>query len=76
MLTKTIDLKKNFPDLKGLLSIVADGTEVVFTEDNAPIARLIPISERIAGLHSGAIWISEAGRNRRRLLEQGYDHFR
>ena len=59
MLTKTIDLKKNFPDLKGLLYIVADGTEVVLTEDNAPIARLIPISERIAGLHSGAIWISE-----------------
>jgi len=34
MLTKTIDVKKKLPDLKGLLSLVADGTEVVLTEDN------------------------------------------
>ena len=53
------DVKKKLPDLKGLLSLVADGTEVVLTEDNTPIARLVPISKRIAGLHSGAIWMSE-----------------
>ena len=41
------------------LSLVADGTEVVLTEDNTPIARLVPISKRVAGLHTGAIWISE-----------------
>jgi len=59
MLTKTIDVKKKLPDLKGLLSLVAEGTEVVLTEDNTPIARLVPISKRISGLHAGAIWMSE-----------------
>lgn len=59
MFTKTIDVKKKLPDLKGLLSLVADGTEVVLTEDNTPIARLVPIPKRIAGLHPGAIWMSE-----------------
>ena len=59
MLTKTIDVKRKLPDLKGLLSLVADGTEVVLTEDNSPIARLVPISKRVAGLHTGAIWMSE-----------------
>ena len=59
MLTKTIDVKKKLPDLKGLLSLVAEGTEVVLTEGNTPIARLVPISKRVAGLHAGAIWTSE-----------------
>jgi antitoxin (DNA-binding transcriptional repressor) of toxin-antitoxin stability system len=59
MLTKTIDVKKRLPDLKGLLSLVADGTEVVLAEGNTPIARLVPITNRVAGLHAGAIWTSE-----------------
>jgi antitoxin (DNA-binding transcriptional repressor) of toxin-antitoxin stability system len=59
MLTRTIDVKKRLPDLKGLLSLVADGTEVVLTEGNTPIARLVPITKRVAGLHAGAIWTSE-----------------
>ncbi len=59
MLTKTIDVKKKLPDLKGLLSLVAEGREVVLTEDNTPIARLVPISKRIPGLHAGAISMSE-----------------
>lgn len=59
MLTRTIDVKKKPPDLKGLLSLVADGTEVILTEGNTPIARLAPIGNRVAGLHAGAIWTSE-----------------
>lgn len=59
MSTKTIDVKKKLPDLKGLLSLVADGKEVVFTEGNTPIARLVPISKRVSGLHAGAVWTSE-----------------
>jgi antitoxin (DNA-binding transcriptional repressor) of toxin-antitoxin stability system len=59
MLTRTIDVKKRLPDLKGLLSLVADGTEVVLAEGNTPIARLVPIAKRVAGLHAGAIWTSE-----------------
>lgn len=59
MLTKTIDVKKRLPELKGLLSLVANGTEVVLAEGDTPIARLVPITKRVAGLHAGAIWTSE-----------------
>jgi len=59
MLTRTIDVRKEPGDLKGLLSLVAEGTEVILTEGNAPIARLVPIGKRVAGLHSGTIWMSE-----------------
>ena len=47
MLTETIDVKKKLPDLKGLLSLVAQGRQVVLTRDNTPIARLLPIPKRI-----------------------------
>ena len=59
MLTKTIDVRKERTDLKGLLLLVADGTEVVLTEGDSPVARLLPIGRRVAGLHAGAIWTSE-----------------
>jgi antitoxin (DNA-binding transcriptional repressor) of toxin-antitoxin stability system len=59
MLTRTIDVRKEPPDLKGLLSLVADGTEVVLTEGDTPIARLVPVGKRVTGLHAGAIWTSE-----------------
>lgn len=58
-MTKTIDLNKELPDLEGLLSIVAQGTEVVLIEGDVHIGRLAPVGKRVAGLHSGAIWTSE-----------------
>jgi len=57
--TKTIDIKKKPPDIKVLLSLVSDGTEVVLTENDTPIARLVQIGKRVAGLHAGAIRMSE-----------------
>ena len=59
MLIKTVDVKKGLPELKGLLSLVASGTEVVFAEGDTPIARMVPITKRVAGLHTGSIWTSE-----------------
>lgn len=59
MLTKTIDIKKKPPDLQALLSLVADGTEIVLTENDTPIARMVQAGKRVAGLHSGAIRISD-----------------
>jgi len=59
MPTKTIDLNKEPPNLEGLLSLVAQGTEVVLTEGDIPIARLVPVGKRVAGLHAGSIWTSE-----------------
>jgi len=59
MLTRTIDVGKEPPDLQVLLSLVAQGTEVVLTKGDTPIARLVPVGKRVAGLHAGAIWTSE-----------------
>jgi len=59
MLTRTIDVRKEPPDLQGLLSLVAQGTEVVLTEGDTPIARLVPVGKRVAGLHAGAILTGE-----------------
>lgn len=59
MLTKTIDIKKNQSDLKGLLSLVSDGTEIILTDNDTPIARLVQIGKRVAGLHAGAVHMSE-----------------
>jgi antitoxin (DNA-binding transcriptional repressor) of toxin-antitoxin stability system len=55
MATKTVDIRRAKPEMKKLLSQVAAGMEIVFTEDDHPIARLVSVRQRIAGLHSGAI---------------------
>lgn len=59
MPTRTIDVRKRLPQLKGLLSLVVNGTEVVLTEGDTPIARLVPVGKRVGGLHAGSIWTSE-----------------
>jgi antitoxin (DNA-binding transcriptional repressor) of toxin-antitoxin stability system len=55
---KMIDVQEAQIRLKELLSQELRGGEFVLTEDNKPIARVIPISSRVAGLHAGAIWTS------------------
>jgi len=59
MLARTIDIRKERTDLEELLSLIAEGTEVLLTEGDTPVARLIPIEKRVAGLHAGAIWTSD-----------------
>ncbi len=60
---KTIEILEAPAYLKDLLSVVSTGTEVILTEDNTPVARLLPIDSastpRTAGLHQGTMWISE-----------------
>ncbi len=60
MPTKAIDVNKAQENLKELLSLALEGTEIILTENSEPIARLLPIikpgNSRIAGLHLGAIW--------------------
>ncbi len=63
MLTKTIDVQEAQADFQKLLSSVASGHEIILTQDNTPVARLVPVAPaptvRVAGLHAGATWISE-----------------
>ena len=70
MSNKTIDVNKVHLTLKELLSLVNADTEIIITEGNKPLARLISLGEteenttetsslRQPGLHPGTIWTSE-----------------
>jgi len=58
VLTRQIDVKEAQAQLQELLSQIASGVEWVLTDKMTPVARLVPISIRAAGLHAGAIWTS------------------
>jgi len=58
MLTKQIDVKEAQVRLQELLSQTASGVEWILTDGMTPVARLVPFSARVAGLHAGAIWTS------------------
>ena len=59
METKTIDLTLAQPSLNELLSQMATGAEIILTENNEPLVRMIPLKPtgkvRVAGLHAGAM---------------------
>lgn len=66
MLTTTIDISKTPTQLSDLLSLAQEGTEVIIAQGSTPVARLTSIAppsephkQRSAGLHPGAIWISD-----------------
>jgi antitoxin (DNA-binding transcriptional repressor) of toxin-antitoxin stability system len=63
MLAKQVDVQKT--SLKELLALVREGTEVLLTEDDTPIAKIVPVEQkqalirpRVPGLFPG-IWMSE-----------------
>jgi antitoxin (DNA-binding transcriptional repressor) of toxin-antitoxin stability system len=60
MTTKTIDVQEAEASLQELLSLVREGTEIIFTEGDTPLARLAPVetNERVPDLHPGG-WISD-----------------
>lgn len=53
MPTKTVDVREVQISLQELLALVRGGTEIVFTEGNTPLARLVPLTSpstpRMAG---------------------------
>ena len=62
MIPRKIDIQSVFPTLQELLAAVKEGTEVLLTEGDIPLARLTPAessSTRTAGLHKGAIQMSD-----------------
>jgi len=63
MLMKTVDLHEAQTHLAELVSLVRAGVEIILTEGNTPIARLVPVMSpampRLAGLHLGAILVAD-----------------
>ncbi len=58
MQTETVDVNDAQAHFKDLLRRVVGGVHVVLSENEKPIAHLLPSGDRVAGLHSGAIWTS------------------
>jgi len=58
MLIKHIDVKEAQTRFQEVLSQVVSGVEWILMDGTTPIARLVPVSSRVAGLHAGAIWMS------------------
>lgn len=64
MTTKTVDINEAKNQLRELLVMAKQGTEIILSSNDTPLARLVPLAEpsdrpRVAGLHQGAIWMSE-----------------
>ena len=59
MQTETVELSEAAAHFKELVQRVVSGLHVVLSEDQKPIAHLLPMGGRVPGLHSGAIWTSE-----------------
>jgi antitoxin (DNA-binding transcriptional repressor) of toxin-antitoxin stability system len=62
-MTKTVDVEEAKTRLPELLSLALEGNEVIISEGDKPVARLVPIPstgrKRVMGLHRGAAWMSE-----------------
>jgi antitoxin (DNA-binding transcriptional repressor) of toxin-antitoxin stability system len=64
-MTMTVDLKEAEQQWPRLLDPAIAGNEVIIAEGDRPVARLTAIvlpstsEQRIAGLHEGAIWVSD-----------------
>ena len=61
-----MDVSEAQQHLAELLDLAKQGHEVLISEGRTPVARLTAVShtttdrkQRVAGLHSGAIWISD-----------------
>jgi len=58
MATKTMLIEEAEGHFDRLMAEVTQGTEVVLSDDNGPVARVIPTSHRQPGLHTGSITAS------------------
>lgn len=62
-MTKTVDVEDAKDRLPELLSLALEGNEVIISEGDRPVARLVPIRppgrKRVMGLHRGAARMSE-----------------
>jgi antitoxin (DNA-binding transcriptional repressor) of toxin-antitoxin stability system len=59
----TVDISQLSPSVAELLALLTNGDEIVITDEDKAVARLIPAiaepAQRVAGLHEGQGWVSE-----------------
>lgn len=64
-MTQTVSIDEAQEKLSDLLKQALAGNQVIITEHDKPVARLVPVpvaaasKKRVAGLNRGAIWTSE-----------------
>ncbi|HEV7889488.1 MAG TPA: type II toxin-antitoxin system prevent-host-death family antitoxin [Pyrinomonadaceae bacterium] len=62
-MTKTVDVEEAKNRLSELVSLALEGNEVIISEGDKPVARLVPFSHeegrRVADLNKGEIWTSD-----------------
>jgi antitoxin (DNA-binding transcriptional repressor) of toxin-antitoxin stability system len=62
-MTKTVDIEEAKAQLPELVSLALEGNEVIISEGDKPVARLVPIPQtgqtRVADLNKGEIWTSD-----------------
>jgi antitoxin (DNA-binding transcriptional repressor) of toxin-antitoxin stability system len=62
-MTETVDVEEAKERLPELVSLALEGNEVIISEGDRPVARLVPFSpsgrKRVMGLHRGVAWMSD-----------------
>lgn len=62
-MTETVDVEEAKERLPELVSLALEGNEVIISEGDRPVARLVPFSgggqQRVADLNKGEIWMSD-----------------
>ena len=62
-MTKTVDVEEAKERLPELVSLALEGNEVIISDGDRPVARLVPFSQggerRVADLNKGEIWVSD-----------------
>jgi len=62
-MTETVDVEEAKERLPELVSLALEGNEVIISEGDRPVARLVPFSgtgqRRVADLNKGEIWMSD-----------------
>lgn len=59
METETVDLLEAQTHLRELVRRASEGVQVILSEDQKPVARIVPVDRRVAGLNAGSIWTSD-----------------
>jgi len=59
MKMETVDVKDAQVHLRDLIQRVNAGVHVVLSENDKPVAQIVPVTGRVAGLHAGCIWTSD-----------------